>query len=83
MGGRFQPARRAVGSIVLLLGAFAVAPAASGAQEAAISGTVTDTTGLVLAGVTVEARSVAGEQVGIAVTDGTGVFASWSPAPTR
>ena len=45
------------------------------AQEAAIEGTVADTTGLVLPGVTVEARSVeAGGPAAVAVTDGAGAF---------
>ena len=60
-------------SVSLLLWALA-APVPAIAQEAAISGTVTDTTGLVLPGVTVHARDAAGDREGTAVTDGAGVF---------
>ena len=52
-----------------------VAVAAAGAQDAAITGTVTDTTGLVLPGVTVEARDAAGEQAATVVTGSGGMFA--------
>ena len=46
------------------------------AQETVIEGTVTDTTDLVLPGVTVEARSTeAGGPTETAVTDGVGAFA--------
>ena len=46
------------------------------AQETVIEGTVTDTTDLVLPGVTVEARSTeAGGPIETAVTDGVGAFA--------
>ena len=52
--------------------------AASGgvhAQEAVIEGTVTDTTGLVLPGVTVEARRTeAGGRIEVTFTDGVGAF---------
>ncbi len=63
----------------LLLGALA-APVPAAAQDAAVSGTVTDTTGLVLPGVTVEARDAAGDQAGTAVSDGAGVFTIALPA---
>ena len=71
-----QRTNRAAASALLLLAAVA-APVAAGAQDAAISGTVTtvtDTTGLVLPGVTVEARSASGDPAGTAVTDGAGTF---------
>ena len=61
-------------SIGLALTAALLAPGLAGAQEpGTISGTVTDATGFVLPGVTVEARDAAG--VGeLAFTDGTGQF---------
>ena len=61
-------------SIGLALTAALLAPGLAGAQEpGTINGTVTDATGFVLPGVTVEARDAAG--VGeIAFTDGTGQF---------
>ena len=66
---------RALGSAVaLLLAVVAAAPAAG--QEAVIEGVVTDATGLVLPGVTVEARGTAsGAPEAVAVTDGAGRFA--------
>ena len=60
-------------SVLLILGTFAALPAA-GAQDAAISGTITDTTGLVLPGVTVEVRDAAGDSAATVVTDGAGTF---------
>ena len=51
-----------------------VAPGIAAAQDAVLSGTVTDSTGLLLPGVTVEVRSTAGDQAHTAVTDGTGTF---------
>ncbi len=68
-----QRTNRVALSVLLLLGTFAPLPA-TGAQEAGISGTVTDTTGLVLPGVTVEARDAAGDEAATVVTDGTGMF---------
>ena len=54
------------------------------AQDVAIDGTVTDATGLVLPGVTVEARSAeTGDLVGSTVTDGAGVFAIGGLRPGR
>ena len=50
------------------------APAAGAGQPAAIGGTVTDETGGVLPGVTVEARDSAGGAPRVAVTDGAGRF---------
>ena len=68
-------------TIWLLLGALtARAPAA--AQDAAVSGTVTDTTGFVLPGVAVEARDAAGDQARTAVTDGAGLFTIALPSGT-
>ena len=61
--------------IVLVFAAAVVAPGAASAQDAAIEGLVTDTTGLILPGVTVEARrATAGGQMQTAVTDGAGRF---------
>ena len=60
-------------SVWLLLWALAD-PVAAAAQHAGISGTVTDTTGLVLPGVTVEARVGDGDPPEITVTDGAGTF---------
>ena len=50
------------------------APAAGAGQETAVAGTVTDETGGVLPGVTVEARDSAGGAPRVAVTDGAGRF---------
>ena len=66
--------RTNLAAAALLLLAAPWAPVATGAQGAAISGTVTDTTGFVLPGVTVEARSTGGDPAGTAVTDGAGTF---------
>ena len=63
--------------VVALLAALA-APAVVQSQEAAIAGTVTDATGLVLPGVTVEARDAEPGRpfaVAVDVTDGGGTFA--------
>ncbi len=68
------PVMRAVTSTVLVLGMMTVVPATSIAQEAALSGTVTDTTGLVLPGVTVEVRDATGGSPRNTVTDGAGTF---------
>ena len=65
---------RRVAWICLILGVFS-APIAASSQDAAVSGTVTDTTGFVLPGVTVEARDAAGDPAGTAVTDRAGLFA--------
>ena len=64
---------RRVEWICLILGMFST-PMAAAAQDATVSGTVTDTTGFVLPGVTVEARDAAGDPAGTAVTDGAGLF---------
>ncbi|MXY16370.1 MAG: TonB-dependent receptor, partial [Acidobacteria bacterium] len=64
---------RALGAAVLLLAALPAAPTA--AQEAVVEGVVRDATGLVLPGVTVEARSpAAGPPAATAVSDGAGRF---------
>ena len=65
---------RAAVFVLLMPGTF-VAPEAALAQDGAVSGTVTDTTGLVLPGVTVEARGASGGPVLTAATDGAGAFA--------
>ena len=67
--------------ICLILGMFST-PMAAAAQDATISGTVTDTTGLVLPGVTVEAHAGDGDPAGIAVTDGAGTFGIALPPGT-
>ena len=64
-----------------MLAALAFAPAAAGAQDAAIDGTVIDATGLVLPGVTVEARNQANGDVSTAFTDGTGRLRAWACSP--
>jgi len=71
---------RAVASILIIFGTCVALPAA--AQDAAVTGTVTDTTGLVLPGVTVEARDAAGDPAGAAVTDGAGLFTIALPPGT-
>ena len=59
----------------VILAAILLAPNAASAQDG-LSGTVTDTTGLVLPGVTVEARSIAGGgAVRTATTDNIGRYA--------
>ena len=74
MNGQIRQVQHAVASTLFVLGAVVVAPGTAHAQEAAISGTVTDTTGLVLPGVTVEARDAADGLSETTVTDGTGMF---------
>ena len=68
-------------AVSLLLAALA-APIPAAAQDVPVSGTVTDTTGFVLPGVTVEARDAAGDQAGTAVTDGGGAFTLALPPGT-
>ena len=59
-----------------------LAPGIASAQDTALSGTVTDSTGLVLPGVAVEARSTAsGDRAGTAVTGGTGTFTITALSP--
>ena len=72
---------RRVEWICLILGMFS-APIAASSQDAAVSGTVTDTTGFVLPGVTVEARDAAGDPAGTSVTDGAGMFTIALPPGT-
>ena len=64
------------GVFVLSLAAAASLPVAAAAGDGTVSGTVTDTTGLALPGVTVEARGTAGGPVLTAATDGAGEFTS-------
>ncbi len=61
-------------SIALALVAGLATPGVIHAQDGAIAGTVTDTTGLVLPGVTVEAAAETGGPMAVAVTDGAGAF---------
>src|SRR5688572_25629528 len=62
-------------TLAVLLGALLLAPAAGYAQGAAIAGVVTDPSGAVLPGVTVEATSpVLIEKVRAVQTDGTGQY---------
>jgi len=56
------------------MGALLVMPGVALAQEATISGTLTDTTGGVLPGVTVTAQHEATGNVFLGVSDGTGAF---------
>jgi Carboxypeptidase regulatory-like domain len=58
----------------LLLGALLALPAAAYAQEATLSGTVMDSTGSVLPGVTITAVHHATGNRFVAVTDGRGGF---------
>lgn len=53
---------------------FLALPLAAHAQEATINGTVTDTTGGVLPGVTVTATNEESGNTFLAVSDGTGAF---------
>jgi hypothetical protein len=59
--------------VILLFALFAL-PASAYAQEAAITGTVTDSTGAVLPGVTVTAVLEATGNTFVAVTDARGVY---------
>jgi hypothetical protein len=61
-------------AVLVLVGAVLALPAAARAQEAAIQGTLTDTTGGVLPGVTVTAQNDANGNVFLAVSDGTGAY---------
>ena len=70
--------------LVLALLLWISAASVAHAQEALIEGTVTDATGLVLPGVTVEARAVEADgPTEVAVTDGAGAFAIRALAPGR
>ena len=66
--------------LVLVFAAVVYAPGVANAQDATISGTVTDATGSILPGVTVEARDAAGNGQ-VTVTDGTGQFTFSGLAP--
>ncbi len=59
---------------ILCVCALVALPSAALAQEAVLTGTVTDTTGGVLPGVTVTASNTATGNVFTAVTDGTGTY---------
>ena len=72
--------RRTPLALALAIAGALLAPAAAGAQDGEISGTVTDATGLVLPGVTVEARDAAGAGQ-VTVSDGSGGFAFGGLAP--
>ncbi len=76
-----KPHPRSSIPLVLLLATAVLAPATADAQDpGSISGTVRDATGLILPGVTVEARDAAG--VGqVTFTDGTGQFTFSGLAP--
>ena len=60
-------------ALVLVFAVGVFAPGVASAQDATIAGTVTDTTGGILPGVTVEAQVAAGSAQ-VTVTDGTGQF---------
>ena len=73
---------QALTRLVLTLLAALAAPGAVLAQGGAIEGAVTDATGLVLPGVTVEARSTAAAgPAAVTVTDGAGAFTISGLAP--
>jgi hypothetical protein len=59
---------------LILIGAFMALPALAQAQEAVLTGTVTDQTGAVLPGVTVTALHEATGNRFVAVTDGRGIY---------
>ncbi|MYD72150.1 MAG: TonB-dependent receptor [Acidobacteria bacterium] len=67
-------ARRSALLVLLAFCTVWLAAGSAAAQDATLSGTVTDTTGAVLPGVTVEARDAAGGPPHIVVTDGSGMF---------
>ena len=66
--------------LALVLGAALLSPSVATAQNGTISGTVRDATGLVLPGVTVEARDAAGTGQ-VTFTDGVGEFTFSGLAP--
>ena len=66
--------------LALVLGAALLAPGIATAQDGTISGTIRDATGLVLPGVTVEARDAAGTGQ-VTFTDGIGEFTFSGLAP--
>jgi hypothetical protein len=61
-------------SLLIFLGALVLVPAAGYAQDAVLSGTITDTTGAVLPGATVVAQHEATGNTFEAVTDGRGSY---------
>jgi hypothetical protein len=61
-------------SVLIVLGALVLVPASGYAQDAVLSGTVTDTTGAVLPGATVVAQHEATGNTFEAVTDGRGSY---------
>ena len=67
-------------ALVLVFAVGVFAPGVASAQDATIAGTVTDATGGILPGVTVEARDGAGTAQ-VSVTDGTGQFTFSGLAP--
>ena len=72
--------RQACLSLVLVLAVGVFAPGVVRAQDGMISGTVTDATGGILPGVTVDARDAVGNSQ-VTVTDGTGQFTFSGLAP--
>src|SRR5215475_15611990 len=59
---------------VLLIGVFFLLPVAAFAQEAVVTGTVTDSTGAVLPGVTITASNDATGNKFVGVTDERGIY---------
>ncbi len=80
MINRMQSTRYSTLALALVLAAAAFAPRAASGQDASITGVVTDSTGLVLPGVAVEARNAAGVG-GVTVTDGSGRYTFVGLAP--
>ena len=78
MTSRWKPTRAPF--LLALAAAVALAPGAVHGQDVSISGTVTDTTDLVLPGVTVEARDASGGGE-VTFTDGTGQYSFSGLAP--
>ena len=66
--------------VALIISVLMLTPGAADAQETGITGTVTDATGLVLPGVTVEATDAAGNTQ-VTFTGGTGTFTFSGLAP--
>ena len=62
------------GQVLLLIGVMLAVPAVAMAQEAVLTGTVTDSTGGVLPGVTVTALHEATGNRFVGITDGSGVY---------
>ena len=59
---------------LVLVGAFLILPVAAYAQDATLNGTVTDSTGGVLPGVTITATNDETGNTFVAITDGSGEF---------